>query len=655
MNKRIGKTLAIKLNERKNKKIFIYCIAFFTCYSAFAQSSWDDILAREKGVIVEQKQDVEIIVTEDGKLEIIAHIYEETQHFSENANLYREQSIGYSNTFTEISDIEAYSLVPNKNNRFKKIAVKDFVTSDSRSAGIFYDDQKKISYVFPALSAGAKTVTSYTKKYKEPRLWGYYMFSSYFPVEKSEFTVKAPVNVKLDFFKYGLADDHVTFTEVKKGKYNIYKWSADHLDKIQLSKGADGVLHTAPHLIIHVDAYEFEGKTTNILGDVKDLHNWYTKFLEGINDEDNVDMKLMVDNIVSGKSTELEKVEAIYDWVQQNIKYIAIEDGLGGFRPRTSNTVFTRRYGDCKDMSNLIHNMLGLADIPSSLTWIGTTAIPYSHREVPTPMADNHMICTYVNKGKYYFLDATDQYNILGVPTSHIQGKEAMINKGSTDFELVNVPVISSEQNSIVDSVFLNIEKDRLVGSGKVVYAGYNKTPVLNNLENLSEEDKKDFLNMLLKKGNNKFLLSSVATEHVSQKSKDLIINYDFTVEDYVQQTSDEIFINPHLSKQLEGGLIPLDATEQDIHYDYKRLTSNIFCIKIPEDYGLSYLPENTRYDGGDFGFSIDYKVKDNTIFVHQKVEINTLLLKTGEFKSWNMMVKGLFSAYKESVVLGKI
>jgi hypothetical protein len=470
-----------------------------------AQTIWNDVLKNENGVVKEQKQEVEISLNEEGNLDIISKIYEVTEHFNDNAILYSEQSIGYSETFTEISDIEAYSLIPNQKGKLKKIEVEDFVTSDARSHGIFYDDQKKISFVFPALKAGSQTVLSYAKKYKEPRLWGYYMFSSFFPVEKSEFLIATSEDITLNYVLYGIDESDVQFHKEKKGKKVIYHWKAEHLEKIRMSKGANGVLHTAPHLIIYVDSYTFNGVRQSVLGDVKDLHAWYERFLNGIDDDKDESLEQMVNNIIEGKSTELEKVEAIYHWVQQNIKYIAIEDGLGGFRPRSAQTVLSRRYGDCKDMSNLLHNMLNIANIPSNLAWIGTKSIPYSHSEVPTPMADNHMICTYHYGDQYYFLDATDQYNPLGVPTTHIQGREAMIHKGTSDFELVNVPVVSPELNQEIDSVFISIDENLLEGTGRIRYSGYNRIPITNKLENLQEKDKKVFLNNILNKGNNKF------------------------------------------------------------------------------------------------------------------------------------------------------
>lgn len=630
-------------------------ILFIFNGNLFAQSSWEEMLKNENGLVLTQSQNVEISIRDDGSLEIVANIYEETQHFTDNASLFREQSVGYSSTFSELGDIHAYSLIPTGKNKYKKIEVKDFVTSDARSSGVFYDDQKKVSYVFPALKAGSKTVISYTKKYNEPRLWGYFMFSSFFPVEKSEYSVKVPHEVKLNFHQFGIEDDQLTYSVEKKGKYSIYKWAAEQVEKIRLSKGANGVLHTAPHLIIHVDSYEHNGVTHNVLGNVNDLHGWYQNFLTSIEDKESEDMNNMVENIIDGKLTELEKVEAIYSWVQQNIKYIAIEDGLGGFRPRASNVVFSRRYGDCKDMSNLIHNMLNIANIPSNLTWIGTTSIPYTHSEVPTPMADNHMICTYKAGDQYYFLDATDQYNKMGIPTSHIQGREALINKGAHDFELVNVPVVPSNQNFTMDSIYFEIQNDLIVGSGQAIYSGYKKIPIANNLENLDADDKKAFLNLILKKGSNKFALSSVTTRNVSEIDKDLFIDYTFAIEDYVISSSDEIFINPHFSNELEDDFIDLSTTKQPIHYPYKSVTQNLFCIEVPKGFEVSFLPENQRYEKDDYGYAIDYQVTEDIIYIRQKININTLQLKTDQFDSWNNMIKGMFSAQKESIVLSKI
>ena len=143
---------------------FILCFPlFFSNWFAYGQTEWEEKVAQSKGLVVEQKQHVDINFDEKGELNIISRVYEETEFYDNTANLYREQSIAYSSTFSAISEIEAYSFVPTEKKKFKKIQVTDFVTTDSRSSGVFYDDQKKIKFLFPALQANSKTILTYSK------------------------------------------------------------------------------------------------------------------------------------------------------------------------------------------------------------------------------------------------------------------------------------------------------------------------------------------------------------------------------------------------------------------------------------------------------------------------------------------------------------
>lgn len=147
---------------------------------------------------------------------------------------------------------------------------------------------------------------------------------------------------------------------------------------------------------------------------------------------------------------------------------MAFEDGLGGFIPREAKTICDRQYGDCKDMANITTTMLKMAGIPAYLTWIGTRSIPYRYAEVPCPMADNHMICTYMIDGTYYFLDATGKDTPLGTPTSMIQGKEAMIGLGAGKFEIITVPAVPAEprMSELILSICRLVQTDRFLVTG---------------------------------------------------------------------------------------------------------------------------------------------------------------------------------------------
>jgi len=609
----------------------------------------------ENGIIMLQKQDVKIELSDEGVFDIVNNVYEEVLHLKETAKFFSEQSISYSSTFTEIMDLEAYSLVPDGKGRYCKHKVKQFNTSDEQTLGIFYDDHKKKTFYYPALAPGAMTVLTYKKKYKEPRFWGSFVFSSYFPVKESIYTVRAPKAVKINYKLFGITGDELEFTMKERGSDLEYQWKASEVAKIRTGNGSSSIRHHAPHLVIYIESYEMDGQTIPFLSDVADLHTWYQKFLSMVETEDSDrELSLTVDNLVRDKTDELQKVKAIYHWVQENIKYIALEDGLGGFVPRHSNTVFQRRYGDCKDMSNLLHDMLEMASIPASLAWIGTNAIPYSHRDVPTPMADNHMICTYVHNGKYYFLDATDPYNRLGTPSFHIQGQEALVNKGASEFELVEVPVLNPEDNMVIDSIGVWFDHDKLVGEGRARFSGYTRIGISRQLMNAPEANMKEMYTAVLHKGSNKFELGDFSADNLEAKDRDLMINYTFGLEDYHLQTGEDIYFNPHLDREFESGLIDKRHSGEDQSHPFKWRKVSVIRVEIPGGYEVSYLPEDASYAHDAFGFDIKYKVDGNQVLVRQQTFLNVLTVKSDAYDAWNEMVRTLHGAYKETFVFSK-
>lgn len=99
-----------------------------------------------------------------------------------------------------------------------------------------------------------------------------------------------------------------------------------------------------PHLVPVITGYTLNNKEIDLSGDVTHLYSWYQSLVKNINKEaPDPEMVKVVDSLTAGKSTEFEKVKAIYYWVQENVKYIAFEYALGGFVPRDANLVFKKK------------------------------------------------------------------------------------------------------------------------------------------------------------------------------------------------------------------------------------------------------------------------------------------------------------------------
>jgi transglutaminase-like putative cysteine protease len=153
---------------------------------------------------------------------------------------------------------------------------------------------------------------------------------------------------------------------------------------------------------------------------VADQYAWYRYILKDLSNNETV-IKAKADDIVAGKTDDMDKVKSIFYWVQNNIRYIAFEDGIAGFLPDKAEEVLRKKYGDCKGMANLTKELLKSQGFDARLCWLGTNHIAYDY-STPSLAVDNHMICALIYKGKI-ILDATEDYLSMNDYAERIQGR----------------------------------------------------------------------------------------------------------------------------------------------------------------------------------------------------------------------------------------
>lgn len=453
---------------------------------------------------------------------------------------------------------------------------------------------------------------------------------------------------------YGDSEGIISSKETKKGK-TIYRWTANNVKAIIDENSSPNYSYYTPHMICIAESYtEKNGSVVKILSNPDDLYKWYSGFVENINADANESIGLMVDSIIQGKTDTLEKVKAIYSWVQSNMKYVAFEDGMGGFIPREARQIYHRRYGDCKDMSSILYVMLRKAGIKACYTWIGTRDIPYSYSDIPSPLCDNHMISAFYCNNKWWFLDGTTNYLAFGYPSGFIQGKEALIGTGKDSYTIVKVPEVESSRNSAVDSMDVYVDSSTIKGNTSSTYTGYYKEDYVHSLAR--QKNLKDFnaLSGLFEIGNNKFVLTAADIKGMENNNSDLRINYSFEIPNYTKAVENDLYVNLNMDKYLVNEFLYPDKRKTDWELNYKRVTAQHIVFHIPEGYEVAKLPKNSVFTGDKFGFDIKYTQEKGAIILDRTINLNTLCVDKNSFEKWNGMIDRLNAAYKDVITLQK-
>jgi hypothetical protein len=299
--------------------------------------------------------------------------------------------------------------------------------------------------------------------------------------------------------------------------------------------------------------------------------------------------------------------------------------------------------------------MVELAGLKAHHTWVGTRDLPYKYSKVPTPLVDNHMIATYIgNVGQYYYLDATSDNTPFGLPSSMIQGKEALIGIDQHTYEVKTIPEIAKEKNVMVDSVLIQLDGNEVVGTGTTSFGGYPKVFGGYALDRSGAEAIKRNITRLIGKGSNKFYLDNYQLSNVSNRDKRTTVNYSFRIGDYFQKIGDELYVNLNLNKDHYNDFINVSSRVAPKERDYKYEKIDYCELTIPDGYAIEYLPPNARVDGDLLGFETEYRSENGKIQFRKKFYVDYLLMQPEQFGRWNEAVKPLSEAYKESIILKK-
>ena len=639
----------------KNKKIngVIAAVILLNSY-CFAQTPAEvnAIFPGQEIVFSNFNQDLKLMV-KDGAVVAESKYLKEMMILSEkNAVAYSRSKI-YHSGYSELKDIDAYSKIPD-GDKYKKIKIGEQKTTSSRRNSVFYDDVKETSFDFPGMVQNAVQHLEYTQFHKDAHLLSPFYLPGSVPVMAAEYTVTVPNNITIKYVVKNDTKGVFKFSEDKRKKETVYKWTLSNYKGEDDFGNAPDDSYYVPHIIIYVASFEDGDGAHEFLNNLDDLYKWNFSFTKELNVLPDPALQKIVDSLIAGKKNETEKAKSIYKWVQGHIKYIAFENGLEGFQPRQAAEVCNKRYGDCKDMSSIITQMLRMASIKAYYTWIGTRDIPYKYSELPLPLVDNHMISAANINNEWVFLDGTDPHSKYGVPPSAIQNKEALVAISDKEYKVLTIPVTSAQQNTITDTTTINFTDNGIKGTENVSYNGYFGEDAYNTLLYKDEKETKDYVKSRMGKASNKFILGDYKITQVNPDENILNITADFEIPGWGKKVGNEYYINLNLEKLFENRVIDTAKRKIPIENEFKFLIKQYHVLKIPEGYTVTYKPGDFSFENDLVSLKIQYEVKDGKIIAYQELQNKTLMVQPGQFAELNKAAKAVAAQYKEQVVLEK-
>lgn len=522
------------------------------------------------------------------------------------------------------------------------------------------NDYKRYTKTYHPLTRNAITHTSDVDYYTLHTLPSFY-FSEEHPVLSAVLEVVAPKYMKMGFLVTGGDTSMITRTVTEKHGNIIYRFTARNVPAQKEFSNIPSERYYRPHVIPYIISFRPTGakKDSVMSGSVDADHKFVYAYVKGKN--------LQHDDYINNKAKELtrsaysdrEKVQRIYDWVQNNFHYRIDPDNPNwGVIPHEADTVCKRMFGDCKDMSSVFNALLEKVGIKSYYVVIGTNDKPYTHDEIQNGYLYDHMIAAVKLDGEWTFLDGTTHVMPLGYNRADLQGKEANILVREGESKIVKIPTLPASQNTETDNTTLNMDGDKLSGTIYAQYTGYSAWDLGEIFAMYEREYERDKLvKALLNRGNNKLVIQNYNVNRAKSGRKDASIDARFTLGGYVQTVKRDHYVNMNLLRTMEKNRVNEPDRKVPFYFepDFKRTVKETVTLNVPKGYRVSYLP-NAAKGGNDklWSYSINYKYDAGagTITLTKEYVINVLKVNPDQFEEHNRIIDELKKQYKETVVL---
>ncbi|MDR3227500.1 MAG: transglutaminase domain-containing protein, partial [Prevotellaceae bacterium] len=308
------------------------------------------------------------------------------------------------------------------------------------------DTDEKVCYFQLSFSKKGETANveikkTYTDLHYFTKIW----FSESVYIAKKTVKIIVPRWMNTEFNSFNFEKNISKYVEYDASTdSDIYTYTIKDLDTWADEDNLSYSSYIYPHLIILNHYAENKGINEKFFNTLQDVYEWNMQLTSSvINDEDLIRKYAL--EITSNCSSDEEKIKTVYEWVQDNIRYLADTKGIAGFKPDAADEVLRKKYGDCKGMANLIICLLKALNFDARFAWIGTNSIAYN-LSLPTIATINHVVCALFLHDNIYYLDATVKYMSFNEYSESIQGRKIMIENGDS-FILQTVPQTSAEQN----------------------------------------------------------------------------------------------------------------------------------------------------------------------------------------------------------------
>ncbi len=402
----------------------------------------------------------------------------------------------------------------------------------------------------------------------------------------------------------------------------------------------------------------------------KQMGIWYQGLTSGRRDA-SPELKQKVASLTSSTSTPLARMKTLGDFAQRDIRYVAIELGIGGWQPHAAAEVFNHHYGDCKDKATLMGAMLHEIGIDSYYVVINsergsvTPDTPahmggFDHAviaiKLPEGVTDSSLVATMTHPklGKILFFDPTDELTPFGQLNGALQANYGLLVTPDGG-ELVELPKLPSAMNGIRRSAKLSLSATGTV-SGEVqeTRVGDGARSQRWALRTVARDaDRIKPIETLLSHSLATFQITKASVGNLQLTDQPFVYNYSVVAQNYAKPAGNLLLVRPRFIGNKSSDLLETkEPRKYPVEFDGPSQDTDTFEITLPAGYEVDDLPPPVNADYSFASYHSKTEVNGNTLKYTRTFEVKELSVPLGKVEELKKLYRVIAGDERNTAVL---
>jgi hypothetical protein len=564
---------------------------------------------------------------------------------------------GLENNDSTVVSIQTWSISPS--GRIMQSSKKDVVTRASFAEFELFSDSREKMVQIPNAEQGSLVGFEIVRQGRIPIGGKRFWLEDEIPIRQAELQVKVPSG-SLRWFA-----NHPDRMEVLSQSGNAATFRTVNRPAIPDEESAPPFASLATNVVVNYDpkgptavqSWEEAGRA---------YHPLFTTA-----EKPGTEISAQVEKLSTGKSDVVSKVDALYTYVSREIRYVAVEIGIGGYQPHPAPDVYKYKYGDCKDKATLLLTMLNDVGLRGYPALVGTRGDIEADPKVPTLATFDHMIValpipaslrpavekfpSYDPQDQILWMDPTSETDPLGQVPQMDQGVFALISYADRG-DLQRIPETPAEQNGLESKTIVHLQPG---GNGaaevEVKYLGVSNAHRHSFYRGRSQSDIRRMYDERVAHYVSQASFRAASIEGTEDNRKQIVEKFSFAGDFATASSGDSWFFQPFFLSGMaipEVGLRPR-LLPLDLGTPFRQKAE--YRVELPPGMRIDRVPDKTSIKS-EFGeLQVEYSLEGNVLLATQTLSFTVSRVPPEKYPDFRDFVNASLRAERQRLRVQKI